>query len=519
MKPNIIIVMTDQQRQDLRKSNGYALDTMPFLDTFAQEGVDFKKAYTPNPTCCPARVSMFTGRYAANHKVRTNHNRADALYTKDLLDVMKENGYHTALCGKNHSHHANDDFDYCEANGHVDMEGERNLTEREAAFDKFMLTNKHMSCEDPSPYGVEEQFPYRNVTSCFNFIDSTESNTPFFCWLSFAEPHNPYQVPHPYYDMFPPESLPELVATPEEIGQKGERFTWMKEAWERVIPEADYTRRLNRWRSNYHGMLRLIDDQFHRLCDGLKERNIYDNTIVIYLSDHGEFAGEYGLPRKGVDLPELLTHIPMLFRGPGITPQGAQTTHFTNIVDILPTLCDCIDAPVPFGCQGKSITPLLANKDIPKKEFDIAYSESGFSGLYWDNNDEFKLDDEIGFLLKTGRFDCLNTWSQSGDVRMIRKGAFKLQYDMMGTGYLYNVETDPFELTNLWANQDYISIQTDLLKELLAMTLRTSDPLPAPHVRYRTKVHPKGYSFQEFSASDNGVYKTDFLHTLCNHSN
>ena len=92
-KPNIIIVMTDQQRADLRKACGYELDTMPFLDSWAEGGVDFTKAYTPNPTCMPARVSMFTGRYSQCHHVRTNHNSVDALYTKDLLDVLKENGF------------------------------------------------------------------------------------------------------------------------------------------------------------------------------------------------------------------------------------------------------------------------------------------------------------------------------------------------------------------------------------------------------------------------------------------
>ena len=90
MKPNIVIVMTDQQRADLRRGCGYPLDTMPFLDAWAQGGVDFRRAYTPNPTCMPARVSMFTGRYSQCHRARTNHIAIDALYSKDLLDVLKQ---------------------------------------------------------------------------------------------------------------------------------------------------------------------------------------------------------------------------------------------------------------------------------------------------------------------------------------------------------------------------------------------------------------------------------------------
>ena len=79
-----------QQRADLRRSCGYELDTMPFLDSLGQEGIDFTRAYTPNPTCLPARVSMFTGRYSEAHRARTNHNAKDAYFTEDLLDILKK---------------------------------------------------------------------------------------------------------------------------------------------------------------------------------------------------------------------------------------------------------------------------------------------------------------------------------------------------------------------------------------------------------------------------------------------
>lgn len=102
-KPNVIIIMSDEQRADLRKSEGFQLDTMPYLDSLADKGVDFSKAYTTMPICVPARISMYTGRYPSSTHVRTNQNENDAYYTRDLLDVFKEQGYTTALCGKNHT--------------------------------------------------------------------------------------------------------------------------------------------------------------------------------------------------------------------------------------------------------------------------------------------------------------------------------------------------------------------------------------------------------------------------------
>lgn len=502
-KTNVVIVMTDQQRADLRKSCGYELDTMPFLDRWAETGVDFEHAYTPNPTCMPARVSMFTGRYSQCHKARTNHNAEDACYTADLLDVLKENGYITALCGKNHSHHKVSDFDFHEETGHLGYEGEKNTTDEELEFADYLCRTGHMEMASPSPGGIEVQHPYRNVSSAFKFIDSLDGNSPFFAWISFAEPHNPYQVPNPYFDMFPPEDLPSVHAGREALETKGDRYSWLRSVWEMVLGK-NIEERILRSRSNYHGMLRLIDDQFERLIEGLKERGLEDNTIIIYLSDHGDFVGEYGLIRKGADLPDILCHIPMIWKGPGIKAQGKRKKGFVSIVDILPTLCDYLNIKIPFGCQGKSIRPLLEDSDKMNEEFETAYAESGFAGLYWKDTDKLTLTGE-GAVGNMVTFDCLNTWTQCGQVRALWKGNYHIQMDMMGKGYLYRLDEDPFELNNLWERKEYSEIRMTMTEALVAEMLKQTDMLPAPHRRYRTKVHPKGYWYQEYDAEDPGV--------------
>lgn len=507
MKPNIIIVMTDQQRADLRRGAGYGLDTMPFLDGWAAGGMDFAKAYTANPTCMPARVSMFTGRYPESHRARTNHNGADALYTADLLDVLRVEGYTTALCGKNHTHRQPEDFDYCAGTGHLNAEGGKDnppQTEADLAFEEFMRGTRFVDSDIPSPGGVEQQFPYKNVTAALDFVDNHTGEKPFFLWLSFSEPHNPYQVPEPYFDLFPPESLPPVSAGRECLTKKGERFRWIGDVWEEVLGE-DIDKRTARMRSNYHGMLRLIDDQFARLIGGLEQRKLSDSTIVVFLSDHGDFAGEYGLMRKGPDLPDVLTHIPMIWKGPGVAAQGRKDGCFVNMVDILPTICDLLGVAMPFGCQGRSILPLLRDSDIPEREYDVAYSESGFSGLYWNSGDALDLVTEKACPPDRKAFDCLNTWTQSGQVRMLCKGDFKLQMDMLGRGCLYNLRSDPRELVNLWANPRYIGVRADLLTELCAAMLRACDAIPAPHFRYRVKQHPKGFWFRNYSSEDVGI--------------
>ena len=100
MKPNIVVIMTDQQIADVSRREGFCLDTTPFLDSLAKKGTWFDRAYTTMPACLPARVSMLTGRYPSATHARTNHNGNDAFYQSDLYDILRDNGYQTALCGK-----------------------------------------------------------------------------------------------------------------------------------------------------------------------------------------------------------------------------------------------------------------------------------------------------------------------------------------------------------------------------------------------------------------------------------
>ncbi len=519
MKPNIIIVMTDQQRADLRKKMGYELDTMPFLDSWAKDAADFEKAYTPNPSCMPARVSMFTGRYPESHRVRSNYNEDDALYTKDLLDVLKKEGYITALCGKNHSHRNLEDFDFCRSYGHLTNEGGKDLlplTDDDKAFEQFMRKTKFLHSEAPSPCSIEQQYPYKNISSLFDFIDANNEEKPFFAWVSIAEPHNPYQVPKPYFDMFAPEDLPKINST---IEGKGERFEWIYNIWEQVLG-AEKEDKILRMRSNYHGMLRLIDDQFKRMINGLDERNLTDNTFVIFMSDHGDFVGEYGLTRKGPDLPEVLTRIPFVMKGYGVEKNIDTSNYCANIVDILPTICDLLKIEIPYGCQGKSLLPLLQKKADVSNEFEFGYSESGYGGQFWNKDDMLDIYTEGCCQKPLTGHNCLNSWTQCGSVRMIRKGDYKMQIDMMGNGYLYDLSEDRTEVNNLWDNENCVGIKAELLSELTKIMLKNTDIIPAPHDRLRVKTHEKNYWNTNFKAPDKGDKQSGtILEIMLKHKN
>jgi arylsulfatase A-like enzyme len=480
--PNIIVIMTDQQRADLCARRGYALDTTPFMDALAQRGADFPVAYTSAPVCGPARVSLFTGRYPSAHGARTNANIGDARYSADLIDVLRNRGYRIGLSGKNHSHIGQNRWDWCMGFGH-DGSGEKEPSSKEKAFDGWLHGLRHMASHEPTPFPLECQYPYRIVSHAQQWVAET-SEEPFFLWMSFPEPHNPFQVPEPYYSMFPPETLPPVVADETELPAKEDRWTYVKEQWERVCE--DFPKERERTRANYHGMLRLIDDQLKRFVTWLEETGRMENTVIVFASDHGDFVGEYGLIRKGPDLPECLARIPFFVVGPGVEPGERGDAH-VNLCDIMPTLCDVAGAAAPYGTQGRSLWPLLTGEGADS-QFRSVYAEHGLGGARFNEGDmaAHTVPDEKPLQCT---FDCLNNMTQTGVTRMVRMGDWKLIADETGRQQLYDVVADPAELND---RADDPCLQKTLIAmqgELITWTLRMQDPLPKPSGKYRYKTY------------------------------
>lgn len=361
-KPNIVIIMTDQQRADLCGREGFPLAVTPYVDQLAQENVWFNKAYTVAPASSPARCSMFTGRFPSATHVRTNHNIPDIFFEQDLVGVLKENGYKTALVGKNHAYLKPADLDFWSEYGHWGKNKKTTPEEKETA--RFLNQKARGQWLEPSPIPVEEQHPAKIVNETLSWIESQKEN-PFFVWVSFPEPHNPYQVCEPYYSMFSPDKLPVLKTSRKDLEKKGEKYRILAELEDASCPNLEQD--LPRIRANYIGMIRLIDDQIKRLVESLKASGQFENTIFVVLSDHGDYWGEYGLIRKGAGLSESLARIPMVWAGYHVKNQSAPMDSHVSIADIFPTLCSAIGAKIPAGVQGRSLWPMLTGKRIPQR--------------------------------------------------------------------------------------------------------------------------------------------------------
>jgi arylsulfatase A-like enzyme len=491
-RPNIVIIMTDQQRADTSAREGFPLDTTPFLDSLARQGVWFDHAYTAAPICAPARVSLLTGRFPSAHHVRENRATACAVYERDLIDVLREQGYATGLSGKNHSHLTPERLDHWFSLMHNGGQGE-GRTADERAFDDWLAALPARIGVTPTPFPLACQCPYRAVSDAQHWVRSLDGQ-PFFLWLSFPEPHNPYQVPEPYFSLFPPETQPPVGVGAEALARKGFKWQFLRELGEYAHP--NYAELIPRARANYFGMLRLIDDQVRRFVTFLDEQGLRENTLLVFLSDHGDFAGDYGLVRKGPEMPEVLMRVPLFVTGPGIRADEQPCADFISLVDLVPTLCEALGVPTPAGVQGRSLWPLLTGGDYPAAEFASVYAEQGVGGLHYGPDDALDFEHCLIRRGNEATFDELNSYSQSGAMRMLRRGDWKLVCDMLGQCQLYDLARDPLELDNLYGQADYTGIAQTLLAELLGWTIWTQDPLPYPPNGYRRKANPRNYRWR-----------------------
>lgn len=481
--PNILLVVSDQHRADLSKDTGYPFDTTPRLDALARAGVRFTHAYATAPLCVPSRISMLTGRWPQAHRVRMNLDARDAVYSADLYDVAKARGYRTGLAGKNHTYRKAGDLDFWREYSHQSGYKPPGGPAVYDAFDAWMRALGAGSVAlAPTPFPLEAQYPYRIVSDAVEFIDQAGVR-PFLLQVGFPEPHPPEQVPKPYWNMFPPDRLPLRAAGGEALAKLGYRANWLRG----LEDLADHPDEAN-WRryvSNYLGAMRMVDDQLARLVDHLHHRGIAENTLIVFLADHGDYVMDYGLGRKGVGLSDALARIPMVFAGAGVRA-GSFDGVMTSNADVMPTLCEAMGGGIPIGVQGRSLWPLLLGQPYPADEFRSIYAGAGLGGLYYDEGDAVALPGKGGGLPIS---DTLNKVTQSGTQAMVRMGEWKLIYDMMGYGQLYDLAHDPLEVNNLFGRPSLAGRQAELMAELARWSIRTQDSLPTgpQNGQYQTK--------------------------------
>jgi arylsulfatase A-like enzyme len=466
--------MTDQQRFDSLGCYGAGWVRTPNLDRLAAAGTVFDNCYVDNPICTPSRASLLTGKPVPGHGVyRLN----DILPADQRLvpSYLKDLGYRTALFGKLHvssracearRRRADDGFDvyeWCIA-PYVDLDSPMNayarwLAARDAEF--FARQKREGKRIGPVPY--QYHMTHWAAERTIGFIQSWDGRAPFFCMMSITDPHDPY-------DDFPSEMLARVdeALLPEPTGanecsswpsavRREQRHSYLGSA------ESKSKEELRRMRAGYFASIALIDQEIGRVLDALEEKGLAENTLVVFASDHGDMLGDHGLLAKGAFFYEPSVKVPLIVRWPAGGVASKRTPDLVQLSDLAATFLrtagaepEKVDAAMP---HSRDLSPVCRGEEgIVRDAVVCCYRNSGMSG-------------EGGFDYLRGR--GAQYWDPPINATMIRAGRYKMNLyhgDPGGRtateGQLFDMESDPRELNDLWASPPAMDVRAQLLEKL-----------------------------------------------------
>ena len=480
-QPNILWICSDQQRSDTLGCYGNSFVKTPNIDSLASEGVKLERMYSQSPVCAPSRASFLSGRYP--HVCGVRQNGQDIPESELLIPkVFANNGYVCGLSGKLHlsacmlsvcpetERRIDDGYSFFSWSHHPARAGKHNWPGN--AYTNWLTSLGLDYDTEPLPECrfVNKGMPgeYSQTTWCFNeamrFIDMQDKDQPWLFTINCYDPHHPFDPPMEYLERYLPiiDQIPlpdyvpgELESKP--IFQKKEHIAAYNIPGN--FPFEEMTEKDHRYlRAAYWAMIDQIDFNVGRIVQYLKDIGQYENTIIIYTSDHGESLGDHGIYLKGPHFYESGVHVPFVICWPGHTLHGVQRSSLVEMIDIAPTLFEAAGISIPESFQGKSFLSLITD---PQKDDHLR--NSVYSEFY---NSSARHRDPKAFL--TMVFD--------GRWKLVKNHAPDSEADRGGE--LYDLQNDPGEHINLYDNPAYEKEQCRMLALLADKMAQSIDPLP-----------------------------------------
>ena len=432
-RPNIVFFFSDQQRYDTLGCNGQKLDVTPNLDRLAKEGVCFDNAYTPQPVCGPARACLQSGRYPTEIGCFVNSRPLD-FSAKNLADYFSESGYKTAYVGKWHlASDLSKGLDYTVSAIPEDRRG---------GYKDYWMASDLLEFTSHGYDGYVFDINNRRVDFCgyradcitdfaIDFIKNTDTDRPFFLFVSHIEPH--HQNDHKHYEG--PEGSKEKFKNFERPGD----LNYGQGDWETEYPD-------------YLGCCNSLDSNLGRIIETLKEKGIYDNTYIVYTSDHGSHFRTRNSEYKR-SCHDGCIHIPLVVSGPDVS-KNIRCDDLVSLIDLPPTLLDMAGIEIPEKFRGKTILPLLhGENDDSRTEVFLQISES-----------------QVGRAIRTKKYKY--------SVRADADGWRNSKSDTYYEDYFYDLESDPFEQNNLVNDSSYKAVRAELAERLKMRMKEAGEEIP-----------------------------------------
>lgn len=449
--PNILLIHSDQHRYDCVGANGHPFIQTPNLDRLAAEGVNFRHAFTPQPICSPARNSLHYGRWPTQHHVIANFDTEFALPAPEGMttwsEALRDAGYFLGYVGKWGVHPARTPLDFGYHEYVPDAQYSRwraaqGIPPAPKASGWMGETDHHVTPEQSRlAWGANEAMRLLEEAASRR----EESGRPFFLRWDPTEPHLPHILPEPYASMYPPEEIPPWPGFPDPLEgkpyiQAQQRRSWQVDGWgwEQWQPLV----------SRYLGTVTQLDTQIGRILEALERLGLAENTLVAYTCDHGNLSGSHGMIDKHYVLYDDVTRVPLIVRWPGRTKAAGSVceSFVSQEIDLAATFCEAVGVPIPRGFAGQSLVPLLTGEQIDNGRTDIFAQYMGNQfGLY--------------------------------SQRMVRDARWKYIWNAVAEDELYDLDTDPGEITNRATDPGCRTELRRLRARLVAWMESIGDPL------------------------------------------
>ena len=462
--PNILWICTDQQRYDTINALGNSFINTPWIDSLVERGVSFEQAYSQSPVCTPSRAAFLTGRYPRTTKCRQN-GQAMPPNEKLISRIFADAGYTCGLAGKLHlatcangivETRIDDGYEVFHWSHHPQPDWPEN------AYTQW-LRSKGTSWEElysgPSTnyikHGVPEEF--NQTTWCaektIEFIHDKKNQPWFFSFNCFA-PHHPFDPPAKFLEKYNPDDMPLPKAKPNELESKT-TYQKLDARFAHNDPNSyDINKMTDRDKREitaaYYAMIELIDKQVGRMINALEETEQFENTIIIFMSDHGEMLGDHGFYLKGPHFYDEAVRVPLIFCCKELFKTNLRANCLVELVDIAPTLLDAAGLDIPDYIQGKSLLSILNGKKTADYHRDYVFSEYYNS---WTHKHAY------GSMLRTINEKII-------------------VYHGTNQGELYNLKCDPNEYENLWDDPSHTNNKLRLMKACFDASVFTMDPSP-----------------------------------------
>ncbi len=459
-KPNLLFIFTDEQRADTIHALGNPFIHTPSLDKLSEISTVCSNAYVTQPVCTPSRGSIMTGQYPHTHKT-TDNNMLLGDDTLCLPEMPGLSDYTKAYYGKWHlgdeiyRQHGFDFWESVEDCYHQYDSGKYDASQRCGYTNWLVEQGIETDTVDCNGYPFHSRqltvsLPEQYTKAWYVGMMGEEfikrhSDDPFILYLNFFEPHMPMTGPLNEFYNWKDIPLPETHENlPDDVPLKYKLFS---ETFKKKFPTEEAWRRI---RSQYYGLVSMVDRQVGRVIDTLEASGEMDNTIIVFTSDHGDMLGNHMLYGKCTMYDESVK-VPLLIRMPGQKKKKTITNPVSHI-DLVPTLLDAMGAPAYSLCEGESILKELADPDPmiqPEKDVFVEWIGS---------NNNFDLGAAVGEVsvkeewLATHSKDEIVSAVRDHVVTIVSPDGRKLSHSLLGEHQLFQLKDDPGETTNLWGN-------------------------------------------------------------------